>query len=71
MKGILFLSETAISAYHVAIDPCIAMVKECIHMDSNLHVKLSYENVPPPLPTYLCKRVQWKVSFLGRYNKPP
>ena len=50
------ITEVDITAYIININSGIAIVKECIHIDSDLHVQLSYEGVPLPLPVYICKQ---------------
>ena len=56
-KGFTFVvTEVSITAYLLYINSGIATIKECIHIDSDLHVQLSYEGVPLPLPAYICKQ---------------
>ena len=56
-KGFTFVvTEVAITAFLLHMISGIATVKECIHIDSDLHVQLSYEGVPLPLPAFICKQ---------------
>ena len=48
----LEISNDCITAYRV-ISSGVATVKECVHVDSNLHVKLIYEGCPIPLLSLL------------------
>ena len=47
----LEINDDCITAYRVVISSGIATVKECTHVKSNLHVKLSYEGCPISLPS--------------------
>lgn len=46
------------------IDSGIAQVRECIHITSDLHVKLSYQSSPIPLPDYIAKSAASKITSL-------
>ena len=53
-KGFTFVvTEVSITAYLLYINSGIATIKECIHIDSNLHVQLSYEGVASNLGSYI------------------
>ena len=67
----LNVTSNAVTTYRVEIDSGIAAIKECIHVDSNLHVKLSYESVPIPLPTYLSKMSSGKLNSLDLLTNLP
>ena len=47
------VSGNSVTSYRVVIYSGIATVKECIHIDSSFHIKLSYEGCPIPLPGYI------------------
>ena len=56
-KGFTFvITEVGITAYCLNINSGLATVKECIHIDCDLHVQLSYEGVSLPIPGYICKQ---------------
>ena len=43
-------TETDLTIYRVEIQLGVATVMECINISSDLHVKLSFEGFPIPLP---------------------
>ena len=49
----------------------VATVKECVHVDSNLHVKLSYEGCPIPLPGYIDRAEGSKQTSLDMLTNLP
>ena len=58
------ISECSITTYRVEISSGIAQVKESIHITSDLHVKLSFESSPVPLPDLL--RIQLIAKLLQK-----
>ena len=57
----LFLSESDLTVYNVQILSGIAKVQECINIDSVLRVKLSFEELPIPLPEYILNSANCKL----------
>ena len=55
----------------VVISSVVATVKECVHVDSNLHVKLSYEGCPIPLPGYIDRAKGSKLTSLDMLTNLP
>ena len=53
------------------INSWVATVKECVHDDSNLHVKLIYEGCPIPLPGYIDRAEGSKLSSLDMLTDLP
>ena len=49
----------------------IATVKECIHIDGNLNVKLSYEGSPLPLPNYIDQAEGSRLTSLDMLTNLP
>ena len=62
------ISNDSITSYRVVICSGIATVKECIHVDSNLHVKLSYEGCPIPLPGYIDRAKRSNLISLDMFT---
>ena len=58
------LTETNFTVYRIDIQSGIAQVKECIDISSALHVKLSYEGCPVPLPEYISSSKGSKITSL-------
>ena len=67
----LEISNDCITAYRVVISSGVATVKECVHVDSNLHVKLSYEGCPIPLPGYIDRAEGSKLTSLDILTNLP
>ena len=65
------ISNDSITSYRVAICLGNATVKECIHVDSNLHVKLSYEGCPIPLPGYIDRAKRSKLTSVDMLTNLP
>ena len=57
------VSDNSVTAYRVEISFGIASVKECIHVVSNLNIKLSYEGSPIPLPKNIRNNLLAKKSI--------
>ena len=63
----ILLENTKEFLYRVEIDSSIAMVRECIYLDSSFHVKLSYESIQITLSIYTYPTkvfVEDKLHFL-------
>ena len=67
----LEICNDCITAYRVVISSGVATVKECVHVDSNLHVKLSYEGCPIPLPGYIDRAEGSKLTSLDMLTDLP
>ena len=65
------ITESGVTAYRVEINSGIAQVKECIHITSDLHVKLSFQSCPIPLPDYIAKSVNSKITSLDMLTNLP
>ena len=65
------ISDDSITAYRVVICSGIATIQECIHIDSNLHVKLSYEGCPIPLPRYIDRAKGSRLTSLDMLTNLP
>ena len=67
----VYTSADSITSYRVVICSGIAIVKECIHIDSNLTVKLSYEGCNIPLPSYIARAEGSKLTSLDMLTNLP
>ena len=65
------VSDNSVTAYRVEISFGIASIKECIHVDSNLNIKLSYEGSPIPLPSYIAKAQGARLASLDMLTNLP
>ena len=46
-------NESHVVAYRLNIESGIVVVKECIYIDQNFNLQLSYEGIPLPVPAYI------------------
>ena len=60
----MFLSEGDLTVYKIQVHSGIAKVQECINIDSELRVKLSFEGLPIPLPEYIRNSANCKLTSL-------
>ena len=58
------VSENSVTSYRVVICSGIATIRECIHIDSSFHIKLSYEGCPIPLSGYVRSAEGCKLTSL-------
>ena len=65
------VSDNSVTAYRVEISFGIASVKECIQVDSNLNIKLSYEGSPIPLPSYIDQAQGARLASLDMLTNLP
>ena len=65
------ISDDSITAYRVVICSGIATIQECIHIDNNLHVKLSFEGCPIPLPGYIDRAKGSRLTSLDMLTNLP
>ena len=65
------VSENSVTSYRVVIYSGIATIRECIHIDSNLHVKLSNEGCPIPLPGFIRSAEGCKLTSLDIITNLP
>ena len=65
------VSDNSVTAYRVEISFGIASVKECIHVDSNLNIKLRYEGSPIPLPSYIAQAQGTRLASLDMLTNLP
>ena len=56
---------------HVEIRSGVAIVMECINISSDLHVKLSFEGLPVPLPDYISNSKGSKIRNLDMLTNLP
>ena len=47
------INESHVVAYRLNIEYGIVVVRECIYIDQNFNLQLSYEEIPLPLPAYI------------------
>ena len=66
-----FFTETDLTIYRVEIQSGVATVMECINISSDLHVKLSFEGFPIPLPNYISNSKGSKISNLDMLTNLP
>ena len=67
----VYTSSDSITSYRVVICSGIAIVKESIHTDSNLTVKLSYEGCNIPLSSYIALAEGSKLTSLDMLTNLP
>ena len=67
----LVMTDFGLTAYRIQIDSGIAKVKECIYIDNELHVKLSFEGLPIPLPEYITNSARCKLTSLDMLTNLP
>ena len=60
----MHIAQDSVTAYHLVIDAGITRVKECISIDTNFHIRLSYEGSPIPLPDYIDRTAGSKLTHL-------
>ena len=65
------ITESGVTTYRVEIDSGIAQMRECIHITSDLHVKLSFQSSPIPLPDFIAKSVTSKITSLDMLTNLP
>ena len=65
------VSDNSVTTYRVVISSGIATVKECIHIDGKLNVKLSYEGSPIPLPSYIDRAEGSRLTSLDMLTNLP
>ena len=65
------VSEFGVNAYRVKIDSGIAVVQECVHVTNDLHVVLSFESSPIPLPDYISTAAGCKLTSLDMLTNLP
>ena len=65
------ITESGVTTYRVEINSGIAQVKECIHITSDLHVKLSFQSSSIPLPDYIAKSANSKITSLDMLTNLP
>ena len=65
------VSENSVTSYRVVILTGIATIRECIHIDSNFHVKPSYEGCHLPLPGFIRSAEGCKLSSLDMITNLP
>ena len=58
------VSEFGVTAYRVKIDAGITVIQDCVHVTSDLHVILSFESSPIPLPDYISTSAGCKLTSL-------
>ena len=64
-------TETDLTIYQVEIQSGVATVMQCINISSDLHVKLSFEGFPIPLPIYISNSKGSKISNLDMLTNLP
>ena len=67
----LEIINDCITAYRVVMSSGVATVKECVHVDSNLYVKLNYASCPIPLPGYIDRTEGSKLTSLDMLANLP
>ena len=65
------VTDNNITTYRVVICSGIATVKECIHIDHNFNVKLSYEGCHIPPPTYIHRAEGSRLTSLDILTNLP
>ena len=65
------VSNNSVTTYRIVISSGIATVKECIHIDGDLNVKLSYEGSPLPLPNYIDRAEGSRLTSLDMLTNLP
>ena len=65
------ISEFGVTAYRVKIDSGIAVVQECVHVTNDLHVVLSFESSPIPLPDYISTAAGCRLTSLDMLTNLP
>ena len=65
------VSEFGVTAYRVKIDSGIAVVQVCVHVTNDLHVVLSFESSPIPLPDYISTAAGCKLTSLDMLTNLP
>ena len=65
------VSNNSVTTYRIVISSGIATVKECIHIDGNLNVKLSYEGSPLPLSNYIDRAEGSRLTSLDMLTNLP
>ena len=65
------VSNNNITTYRIVICSGIATVKECIHIDDNINVKLSYEGCHIPLPNYIDRAEGSRLTSLNMLSNLP
>ena len=70
-KVFQFVTDNNITTYRVVICSGIATVKECIHINHNFNVKLSYEGRHIPPPTYIHRAEGSRLTSLDMLTNLP
>ena len=65
------INESHVVAYRLNIESGIVVVKECIYIDQNFNLQLSYEGIPLQVPTYIRQSPFCQVRSLDMLTNLP
>ena len=65
------INESHVVAYCLNIESGIVVIKECIYIDQNFNLQLSYEGIPLPVPAYIRQSPFYQVLSLDMLTNLP